>query len=132
MTYPDEQEPAKTWKRPKPKLHNIPVEVPSLWDAPAPSVPRATSEGAADRQTVPKRENDRERILRALAYATLTRDEIATLTGISPNTVRPRIVELITVGHVTDTKQTRRTATGSPAAVCEATLAGLHWLGERE
>lgn len=101
-----------------------------LWDAPAPSVPRSTSEDAADGQSRSKRQIDRVRILRAVAFTRdgLTRDQIAEELGISPNTVRPRIVELMTLGYVHDQRLMRLTQTGSLAAVCEATDAGRAWL----
>lgn len=102
----------------------------NLWDAQAPSVPRPTSEDAADGQSRTKRNTDRARILRTVAWHEygLTRDEIADELTISPNTVRPRIVELVTLGLVHDTRLTRLTQTGSRAAVCEATDAGRRWL----
>jgi predicted ArsR family transcriptional regulator len=89
-------------------------------------VPRPTSEDAADTQGKTKRAIDRITILRALAWQSegLTRDEIAANTGISPNTVRPRIVELVTLGLVSDERIKRLTETGSPAAVCEITDKG--------
>lgn len=98
----------------------------TLFDAPAPSVPRPTSEIAADAQGKTKRAVDRVTILRTLAWQSegLTRDEIADETGISPNTVRPRIVELVTLEYVSDTRIKRLTQTGSPAAVCEITEKG--------
>jgi hypothetical protein len=106
---------------------------PSLFDAPAPSVPRPTSEDASDQQTRGKRAIDRLTVLRTVAWHHdgLTRDQIAEETGISPNTVRPRIVELITLGHIADRRLTRLTVTGSPAAVCEVTDAGRNWLKEQ-
>ena len=103
---------------------------PSLFDAPAPSVSRPTSEDAGDQQTRGKRATDRLTILRTVAWKRdgLTRDQIADETGISPNTVRPRIAELITLGHIDDTRLTRLTVTGSPATVCEITPKGRDWL----
>ena len=108
-----------------------PLSGPNLWDAPAPSVPRPTSEDAADAQGKTKRAIDRITILRALAWQSegLTRDQIAEDTGISPNTVRPRIVELVVLGLVSDTRIKRLTQTGSPAAVCEITAKGRIALG---
>lgn len=54
----------------------------------------------------------------------LTRDEIEVLTDLSGNAVRPRIRELQEEGHVEETKETRRTRSGSMAAVLVATNAG--------
>lgn len=122
--YHDDYETPTTWQRRK--LVPVVPETPNLWDAPAPSVPRPTSESAADQQGTSKRATDRITILRALAWHHdgLTRDQIAEETGISPNTVRPRIVELVTLGLVSDTRLTRLTVTGSTAAVCEVTGKG--------
>ncbi len=66
----------KTWKRKARPA--APVEG-NLWDAPAPSVPRDTSEIAADAQGTTKRAVDRVTILRALAWHPdgLTRDQVA-------------------------------------------------------
>jgi hypothetical protein len=144
-TDPGDQPHNKTWKRKrtvtlengmKINLFDDPPPMPEevlaeakFWqeyDAPAPSVPRPTSEFAADSQGKTKRAIDRITILRTLAWQSegLTRDQIAEETGISPNTVRPRIVELVTLGLVSDERITRLTVTGSPAAVCEVTEKG--------
>lgn len=133
MSYIDPGDQRKGTRRPRQPRNGSaygPDQDPSLFDAPAPSVPRETSEDAADRQTRGKRANDRTRILREVALTRdgLTRDQIAKQLDISPNTVRPRIVELITAGHVSDTRLTRLTETGSSAAVCECTDVGREWL----
>jgi hypothetical protein len=126
---PGEYAPNKTWKRKMTEAiasRGGSGSCFNLFDAPAPSVPRPTSEDAADSQGKSKRATDRIVILRTLAWQAegMTRDEIAESTGISPNTVRPRIVELVALGLVSDGRITRLTQTGSPAAVCEVTAKG--------
>lgn len=113
--------------QPNAQTDPIPIQTP------APSVPRRTSEDAADRQSVPKRETDRVRILQALAlsYDGYTRDELAEKLSVTPNTVRPRIAELRTLGFVHDGRLTRLTVTGSPAAVVEITQEGLAYLSRK-
>ena len=132
MTYTDPGDGPRnaTWRKRTVRIGDTIVN--SLWDAPAPSVPTDASEAAADGQGITKRAGDRVTILRALAWHHdgLTRDQIAEETGISPNTVRPRIVELVALGFVTDTRLTRLTVTGSTAAVCEVTDKGRTYLAE--
>lgn len=88
----------------------------------------ATSLSAA-RLAWPKQGDDRERIVRWLALTPGTRDEVATGTGLSPNTVRPRTVELLQGGWVqvkTDRKGDpvkRKTPAGRAADVLELTFA---------
>lgn len=62
----------------------------------------------------------RERIAVAVKYAGhagLTRDEITDKTGISPNTVRPRVVELLAQGRIARAAFTRPTRSGRQAEV---------------
>jgi DNA-binding NarL/FixJ family response regulator len=127
VSYADPGEQDRKPRRKRPVIiGGLPYMAISMFDAPAPSVPRETSESAADGQGKSKRATDRTTILRTLAWQHdgLTRDQIADETGISPNTVRPRIVELITLGLVSDSRITRLTQTGRPAAVCEVTDKG--------
>lgn len=65
---------------------------------------------------------DRERILDAVRASGmgLTRDEISERTGINPNTVRPRCVELIANGRLEELGEIRRTASGRAARVLTA------------
>lgn len=81
-----------------------------------------TSRAAAEsiKESAP---NLRERIHAAIAavgWPGMTRDEIAQQTGISPNTVRPRVIELINAGRLYVTTHQRRTASGRKAQVIRA------------
>ena len=132
MTYrdPGDDRANKTWRRVKLGNGGAMDMTLDIFDAPAPSVPRPTSEDAGDKQTRSKRQTDRTRILKHLSFHHdgLTRDQIADTLALSPNTVRQRIVELVTLGLVHDSRLTRLTQTGSSAAVCEVTDAGRQWL----
>jgi predicted ArsR family transcriptional regulator len=62
----------------------------------------------------------RERIAVAIkyaGYAGLTRDEITDKTGIRPNTVRPRVLELLAEGRIARATFTRPTTSGRQAEV---------------
>lgn len=67
-----------------------------MFNAALPHNHTETSKAAAEKMR-PHAPRDRERILWALQENTegLTRDEVAAFTGINPNTVRPRVLELI-------------------------------------
>lgn len=68
---------------------------------------------------------DRARILnlvRAAGIHGLTRDEIAVHSGISPNTVRPRVVELVNSGQLRPSGEIRRNASGRACEVLEAAI----------
>jgi len=55
--------------------------------------------------------------IRAAGCTGLTRDEITDKTGIRPNTVRPRVVELMARGRVARATFTRPTCCGRQAEV---------------
>lgn len=48
-----------------------------------------------------------------------TRDDIEADTGISGNAVRPRVLELIELGHIRETDKVRKTRSGRDAFVLE-------------
>jgi len=63
---------------------------------------------------------DRQRVLDAIRAAGihgLTREEIEAATGLSGNTVRPRVDKLMTDGLIEEAGEIRRTSTGRPAKV---------------
>jgi len=74
-----------------------------------------TSKSAAKSMTkrAPK---DRERVLKAIAKRPMTDEQIATKLRMSPNTARPRRVELVALGLV-ESKGTRKTSSGRLAQV---------------
>jgi hypothetical protein len=83
----------------------------------------ATSRKAA-LANYPRSGSQRARILsrlRILEDEGATRDELAEWFGMSPNSVRPRVAELIEGGWVMETDRTRKTAMGNDAAVLVAT-----------
>jgi hypothetical protein len=64
------------------------------------------------------RGRDRQRLLRLLVqYGPATDEEMAHRLGMSPNTQRPRRVELCRLGVVVDTGHRRRTVAGRKATV---------------
>jgi len=87
----------------------------TLFDQP-PDNGTATSNAAA--KAVPDAARLRACVLAAIAEsaAGLTREEIEAATGLSGNTVRPRVWELVRTGLVAECG-TRRTASGRAAAV---------------
>ena len=56
----------------------------------------------------------------------LTRDEISQILSLSPNTVRPRVRELVEGGHVVVSDQRRKTVTGADAEVLVASRHARH------
>lgn len=72
----------------------------------------------------PRQGSQRWRVLEALELRRErggTRDELAEELSLPPNSVRPRLVELMQGGWVTGTDRTRPTATGSEAEVLVVT-----------
>lgn len=85
----------------------------------APHNGTATSIAAAESITG-SAAGDRATILKALKSAGvcgLTRDELATFTEISPNTIRPRCVELLDAGLIRKSDEVRRSASGRKCEV---------------
>lgn len=67
--------------------------------------------------------SDRARIMsavRATGIHGLTRDQIAIVTCINPNSVRPRCAELLADGELEEAGEVRRTASGRAAKVLTA------------
>lgn len=63
---------------------------------------------------------DRQRVLeriRAAGIHGLTREQIEVATGLSGNSVRPRVAELIAAGTIEEAGEIRRTSTGRAARV---------------
>lgn len=58
----------------------------------------------------------------------MTREELAGRTGLSPDTVRPRVVELIAGGWIFEGEFTRKTALGNDAALVMLTPAAVERL----
>lgn len=78
-----------------------------------------TSRAAAE-AIKPKRVSLRQRVLDAIRTNGLygmTDEEIQAATGISPNTARPRRVELVAAGLVVDLGERRPTASGKMSVV---------------
>ena len=82
----------------------------------------------------PKQGQARRAVLDALRDEPRTRDELAAATGLSPNTIRPRVAELVAGGWVevkTDSEGdevTRKTAAGRQSAVLCLTFSALREL----
>lgn len=76
----------------------------------------------------PRRGSQRDRVLKALIRRPSTDDELTQLTGLLPNSVRPRRIELVEGGFVTELLDDegqpvkRETRTGSKAQVWTATV----------
>lgn len=80
---------------------------------------RAAAEAVADRPPRAK-----ERVLAALLFRGLegaTDEELQDLLNMSPNTERPRRIELTVTGEVKDSGRSRKTRAGHPAVVWMAT-----------
>ena len=89
----------------------------ALWDAP--SVPLDTSEEAAAR-IVPVAGQLRRRVVKAIVdHGPLTCEEIQGITGLSPDTARPRIWELEGCGVLRKLSETRPTKSGRKAHLYE-------------
>jgi predicted ArsR family transcriptional regulator len=102
--------------------------------APAVKVRRdaaSTSAAAAERHR-PRSGTARHRVLHALATARdgATDEEVAAHLRMSPNTERPRRVELVEAGWVEATERTRPTVCGAAAVVWTVTPAGHRLLSE--
>jgi DNA-binding MarR family transcriptional regulator len=93
----------------------------------APSVPSRTSEDAA-RDIRVSLSPQRLRILTCLRTRPGTAEEVADRTGLSGNSVRPRLRECETVGWVERTSQVRATRAGRDAYVYALTEAGIDML----
>lgn len=90
---------------------------------------RATARVAAE-LVLPRSGTQRARVLLAIAAAAgdgLTDEEGATLLDMSPNTWRPRRVELVEHGWVEPSPLTRITELGRDATVWTLTEAGWSW-----
>lgn len=107
---------------------------------PAPSVPSAASENAADALTrtpegKQRRASQNVRILRLLDTTArgFTRDELSEATGIPIQTICARIGhDLIARGYVDESETiTRLTRSGKPAAVLFITVKGHAWLAAK-
>ena len=98
-----------------------PVEIPKLlqpWQIHSPAFvhPSQTSQDAAF-AILPKQGSLQERVLKAIEiHGGLTDQEIADITGLSPNTARPRRIELTNAGVIKD-GGTRLTKAGRKAVV---------------
>ena len=70
----------------------------------------------------PRQGTQRRKVLAALERqpSGMTREEIAVTLGLPDSSVRPRVVELIRGNWIQETPRTRRTSTGSKAAVLVA------------
>jgi hypothetical protein len=79
---------------------------------------------AAARRALGRTGNYRRLVLHALIDADMTDEELQTYLRISPNTQRPRRVELVDAGLVQPAGTHRRTVTGSWAVVWTATELG--------
>lgn len=101
----------------------------SLFDPPPSVAGSATSHKAAE-SIRPKAAALRRQVFDYIAtrgWAGATRQEIEAALGISGNTVRPRVVELVKAGMVIETNRSRKTSAGRLAAV----LVTAEW-NERE
>jgi hypothetical protein len=68
---------------------------------------------------------DRQRVLDAIRAADihgLTRDEVERVTGLTGNSVRPRVAELLAAGTIEEAGEIRRTASGRAAKVLTVKL----------
>lgn len=90
----------------------------SLTNKPVLSNSTETSDAAA-RSVSPKRSKLQARVVEAISrnYGEATADEIEVLTGLSGNSVRPRIVELREAGVIEDSGRQRPTRLGNKAVV---------------
>lgn len=70
----------------------------------------------------------RRRILTLLGYGPLTDDELAAWANLSPNTVRPRRVELVQLGYVKDSGERAVNAHGNRCVLWQITPAGVEAL----
>lgn len=79
----------------------------------------ADTSRAAALRAYPRSGTQRERVLMLLKNLLdgLTDDELSAALDLSPNTVRPRRVELVAGGWVKDSGRRRNSAGGSPAVV---------------
>jgi hypothetical protein len=66
----------------------------------------------------------RRRVLEALAARDLTDEEVQAILAMSPNTQRPRRVELVRAGYVEATDLRRLSVSGCRSIVWTATIAG--------
>jgi len=82
----------------------------------------------AGRRAMVRSGTARRRVLEAIAYAPRTDEEIQEDLGLSPNTARPRRVELVRDGYVRDTGQRRTTGSGSKSIVWSITPDGINAL----
>jgi hypothetical protein len=76
----------------------------------------------------------RHRVLTALNVADMTDEEMQIALHIGANTQRPRRVELVRLGYVTDSETRRNTFTGNRSIVWTITAAGqraLRQLGDQ-
>lgn len=89
----------------------------------------ATSVAAA--HTVPNLTGKRIAVLRVIAAKPCTDEWILEATGMSPNTARPRRVELVDAGYVRDSGTVARTRSGVSAIVWEVTDAGIAALNRK-
>lgn len=83
-------------------------------------------------EAYPKQGTQRWRILMVLTAGGQTRDELANALGLSPNTIRPRVRELIEGGWVEESERTRPSSAGQPAAVLELTQAARDRIAGRD
>jgi hypothetical protein len=88
-----------------------------------------TSQAAAAKQTKPKTESDRIRILRVLAeHGPMLDEDIGYAADLDGNTERPRRISLVQAGHVRDTGKVGLTHKKHEAALWEITDAGRDYL----
>jgi predicted transcriptional regulator of viral defense system len=79
-----------------------------------------TTSVAAAESAQPNAAAARLRVLVAIKAAGihgLTRDEACAVTGVSPNSLRPRVAELLAAGTIEEAGEIRRTASGRAAKV---------------
>ena len=90
----------------------------------APAQRHSDTSRAAAEQVAPKVEALARRVLDALRGGPLTDEEGQRLLGMGGNTYRPRRVNLVTLGFVEDSGQTRKTSSARHATVWRITDAG--------
>lgn len=79
---------------------------------------------AAAARVLGKSGSGRRRVMELLASYDLTDEEMASMLHMSPNTQRPRRVELVDNGYVVATGERRQTISGARSIVWTATDAG--------
>lgn len=89
-------------------------------EAPLPAARHRPTSVAAAEQIRPRRQSHSQRVLEAIRSGPKTDQEIAEVTGLAENSVRPRRVELEREGQIVDSGTTRRTVANRRAIVWRA------------